>query len=50
MSFDEIAKRLGISKSEAIKIYDRAMRKLKMPSKENQKFWDYVNISENNDE
>lgn len=49
MSFEEIAKRLGMRKSEVIKIYDKAIRKLKAPSKENQKFWSYVNISENNE-
>lgn len=46
MSFDEIAKQLGISKAEAIRIYESAMRKLKMPSEKNKKFWNYVNISE----
>ena len=49
MSFDEIAKKLGMRKSEVIRIYDKAIRKLKMPSEQNQKFWDYVNISENNE-
>jgi DNA-directed RNA polymerase sigma subunit (sigma70/sigma32) len=43
MEFEEIAKRLGITKAEAIKIYDRAIRKLKIPNEKNQKFWDYVN-------
>jgi len=50
MSFDEIAAKLGMKKSEVVKIYDRAMRKLKAPSKGNQKFWNYVNISENNEQ
>jgi len=49
MSFDDIAKQLGMKKSEVIKIYERAIRKLKMPSKDNQKFWDYVNMSEHKD-
>jgi len=49
MSFDDIAKRLGMRKSEAVKIYERAMRKLKMPSKDNQKFWEYVHINEHRD-
>ena len=44
MDFDQIAKELGITKREAIKAYETAMKKLKMPSKDNQNFWEYVNI------
>ena len=44
MEFEEIAKRLGMKKSEVIKIYNQAIRKLKTPNKKNQKFWEYVNL------
>ena len=44
MEFEQIAEELGISKSEVIKIYKDALRKLKRPSPENRKFWDYINI------
>jgi hypothetical protein len=44
MDFDQIAKELGITKREAIKAYESAMKKLKMPSKDNQRFWEYINI------
>ena len=43
MEFEEIAKRLNLSKKEVIKIYSQAMRKLSTPTPENRKFWDYVN-------
>jgi hypothetical protein len=43
MEFEETAKRLGMSKSEVIKIYEQAIRKLKIPNEKNQKFWEYVN-------
>ena len=43
MEFEDIAKELGMKKSEVIKIYEQALRKLKVPNKENQKFWEYVN-------
>ena len=49
MSFEEIAERLGMKKSEVIKIYKQAMRKLKKPSNENQEFWNYSNISSHPD-
>ena len=45
MDFDQIAKELGITKREVIKAYDSAIRKLKMPSADNQKFWDYIKIN-----
>jgi transcription initiation factor TFIIIB Brf1 subunit/transcription initiation factor TFIIB len=43
MEFEEIAKILGMSKSEVIKTYEQAIRKLKIPNEKNQKFWEYVN-------
>jgi DNA-directed RNA polymerase sigma subunit (sigma70/sigma32) len=43
MEFEEIAKKLGMRKSEVIKIYEQAIRKLKVPNEKNRKFWDYVN-------
>ena len=45
MEFEDIAKRLGISKAEVIRIYDRAIRKLKVPNEGNRKFWEYVKIN-----
>jgi len=49
MSFDDISKKLGISKGEAVRAYESAMRKLKMPSNLNKIFWQYVNIGEKPD-
>jgi DNA-directed RNA polymerase sigma subunit (sigma70/sigma32) len=48
MEFDEIAKRLGMTEKEVIKIYKRALQKLKAPTPENQKFWEYVRINSDN--
>lgn len=47
MSFVEIAERMNLSVFEVKKIYNSAMRKLKAPNQENQTFWEYNNISEN---
>ena len=43
MEFEEIAKELNLSKKQVIKIYEQAIRKLKVPNEKNQKFWEYVN-------
>jgi len=45
MEFEDIAKELGLSKAEVIRIYDKAIRKLKVPNEGNRKFWDYVKIN-----
>ena len=45
MEFEDIAKELGLSKAEVIRIYDKAIRKLKVPTEGNRKFWDYVKIN-----
>jgi len=48
MEFDEIAKKLGMTEKEVIKIYKRALQKLKAPNPENQKFWEYIRINTDN--
>jgi len=47
MSFEEIGEALDISALEAKKIFNQAMRKLRIPNPDNRKLWEYDNISNN---
>jgi len=47
MSFEEIGEAMGLSTLEVKKIFNQAMRKLKVPNDQNKVFWEYANISDN---
>jgi DNA-directed RNA polymerase sigma subunit (sigma70/sigma32) len=42
MSYEEIAKVLGISKNKVKVIEARALKKLKVPTEKNKRFWEYL--------
>jgi DNA-directed RNA polymerase sigma subunit (sigma70/sigma32) len=42
MSYEEIAKVLGISKNKVKNIEERALKKLKVPTEKNKRFWEYL--------
>jgi len=47
MSFEEIGEALGITALDAKKIFNQAMRKLRIPNPQNRELWEYDNIGSN---